>query len=216
MDSRHDAPTEPQTRGPRFPVGNSNTQAHPQTIIKRRGNPLLSLLLLILGIMLGILATLSYILFGAHDRATIGASSSTQPSSLTVQVSSTYLTQVVSRKLKTSGIPGDISNVQVTLGNDNSIQITGQDRFSLLVISVTRPFTVTLQAYTQSCQPRVRVIHADFSDIPVTNFAQNYETQINQEIQLKASDLPEGFTYCAVSVHTQANMLSIVYTATPA
>ena len=165
--------------------------------------------------MLGILATLFYILFGAHDRALLQASSATQPSSLTVQVSSTYLTQLVSRRLKTSGIQGDISNVQVTLANDNSIQITGQDRFSLFFVSVTRPFTVTLQAYTQSCQPRVRLLHADFSDIPVTNFAQNYEDQINQEIQLKASDLPEGFTYCAVSTHTQANALSIVYSATP-
>ena len=215
MDSRHDAPTEPQTRGPRFPSGNSNSQAQPQTIIKRRGNPLLSFLLFLLGIMLGILATLFYILFGAHDRASIQTTSSTQPSSLTVQISSTYLTQLVSRKLKTSGIPGDISNVQVTLANDNSIQVTGQDRFSLFVISVTRPFTVTLQAYTQSCQPRIRLIHADFSDIPVTNFAQSYETQIDQEIQFKTSDLPEGFTYCAVSTHTQANALSIVYSATP-
>ncbi len=216
MDSHHDAPTEPVTRGSRFPGTNKNAPVQPQTIRVRRGNPLLAFLILVLGILLGVLATLFYILFGAHDRALIQTPASSHPSSLSVQVSSAYLTQLVSKNIKSAGMVGDVSNLQVTLTNDSQIQISGQDHFNLFVVSVTRPFTLTLQAYTQSCQPRVHLIHADFGDIPVTNFAQNYENQINQQIQFNVSDLPAGFTYCAVSTRTQANELSILYTATPA
>ena len=216
MDSHHEAPTEPETRRSRFPRMNNNAQFQPQSIRTRRGNPLLVFLLFLLGILLGILATLFYILFGAHDRGLLQTPASTQPSSLSVHVSSAYLSQLVSKNIKSAGMVGDVSNVQVTLTNDSQIQISGQDHFNLFVVSVTRPFTLTLQAYTQSCQPRVRLLHADLGDIPVTNFAQNYEDQINQQIQFKVSDLPAGFTYCAVRTSTQANELSILYTATPA
>ena len=215
MDSQHKAPTEPIVGGSGLPYARKNAPAQSQLIRNRRGNPLLSFLLFLLGIMLGIVATLFFVLFMAHDKAPVQISSATQPSSLTVQMSSHYLTQLVSGKLKTSGIAGDVSNVQVTLTNDNRIQISGEDRFSLVVTSVTRPFTLILQPYTQSCQPRVHLIHADLADIPVTDFAQNYEDQINQEIQLQSSDLPSGFTYCAIAVHTQTALLNIVYSATP-
>lgn len=216
MDSHHEAPTEPVARGYRPSNAKNTVPVRPQAVTIRRRRPLLSFLLFLLGIMLGILGTLTSILFGAHDRAPLQISTSTQPSSLSVQVSSSYLSQLVSRNIRTAGMPGNVSNVQVTLSNDSQIQITGQDTFNLFVVSVTRPFTITLQAYTQSCQPRVRLLHADLGDIPVTNFAQNYEDRINQEIQFKVSGLPAGFTYCAVGTSTQANALSIRYTATPA
>ena len=214
MDSHHEAPTEAITRGSRSSIV-SNNAPQPRSVKTRRGNPLLSFLLFLLGIMLGILATLFFILFVGHDRIPIQTTSSSQPSSLTVQISSTYLTQLVSGKLKTSGLPGDISNVQVTLTNNNLIQVSGTDSVSVLGIGFSSPFALTLQPYTQSCQPKVRLIHADLGNIPVTNFTQNYEDQINQAIQLKSSDLPAGFNYCATSVHTQSDALSIVYSATP-
>ncbi len=215
MDSHHELPTEPITRGSRSPYMSNNAPVQSRPTRTRRGNPLLSFLLFLLGIMLGILATLFFIVFAAHDRTPIQTTSSTQPSSLTVQISSTYLTQSASGKLKTSGLPGDISNVQVVLTSDNQIQVSGEDSINLVITRVTRPFTLTLQPYTQSCQPKIHLIHADLGNIPVTNFAQNYEDQINQDIQLKSSDLPSGFTYCATGVHTQPTALSIVYSATP-
>ncbi len=215
MDSHNETPTEPITRGSRSPIGNNYAPVEPKPVRTRGGNPLLSFLLFLLGIMLGVLATLFFILFVAHDRTPIQTTSSTQSSSVAVQISSGYLTQLVSQKLKTSGIGGDISNVQVTLTNDNQIQVRGEDRLNLVVVGITKPFTLTLQPYTQSCQPKVRLIHADFGDIPVTDFAQNYENQINQDIQVQSSALPPGFTYCATSTHTQANALSIMYSATP-
>ncbi len=215
MDSHHETPTEPITRGSRSPIGSNNAPVQPKPTRTRRGNPLLSFLLFLLGIILGILATLFFILFVAHDRTPTQTAPFTQPSSVTVQVSSGYLTQLVSQKLKTSGIGGNISNVQVTLTSNNQIQIRGKDRLNLVVVGITRPFTLTLQSYTQSCQPKVHLIHADFGDIPVTDFAQNYENQINQDIQVQSSALPSGFIYCATSTHTQANALSIAYSATP-
>ncbi|GAC1644033.1 MAG: hypothetical protein NVS4B12_08810 [Ktedonobacteraceae bacterium] len=214
MDSHHEAPTEPIVGRPDLTSTGKNTPTQPYRT--RRGNPLLSFLLFLLGIMLGILATLLFILFIAHDRAPISTPVSTQAPSLTVQLSSNYLTQLVSSKLKTAGMSGDISNVQVTLTNDNQIVINGDDRFSLPFVSIARPFTLTLQPYIQSCQAHVHLIHADVGNIPVTDFVQRYEDQINQEIQLKAADLPSSFTYCAVNVHTQQNALSIMYSATPA
>lgn len=214
MDSHHEAATEPIVgRSGLTPTG-KNTLT--QSFRTRRGNPLLAFLLFLLGIMLGILATLLFILFIAHDRVPISTPVSTQAPSLTVQLSSTYLTQLVSSKLKTAGMPGDISNVQVTLTNDNQIVINGNDRFSLPFVSITRPFILTLQPYIQSCQAHVHLIHADVGNIPITDFIQRYEDQINQEIQLKAADLPSGFTYCAIGVHTQQNALSIMYSAVPA
>jgi len=101
------------------------------------------------------------------------------------------------------------------LTNNNLIQVSGTDTVGVLGFSIPTPFTLTLQPYTQSCQPRVRLIHADLGNIPVTDFTQNYENQINQEIQLKSSDLPAGFTYCATRISTQSNALSVVYSATP-
>ncbi len=216
MDLHHDAPTESIEGGSSLSTTRKNASAQSQPVRIRRGNSLLSFLLFLLGVMLGILATLFFALFVIRDRTPIQTPVSTQPSSLTVQISSNYLTQLVSEKLKTSGMTGDITDVRVTLTTDNRIQISGNDRFNLLVVSVTRPFTLTLQPYIQSCQPRVRLLHADLANIPVTNFVTNYEDQINHEIQFTSSNnLPSGFTYCAVNVHTQPDALNIMYSARP-
>jgi hypothetical protein len=214
MTSPHDDTTDAINvdNDPTTPLKNKTFQRPTRT---RRGNPFLSFLLFLFGIVLGILATLLFIVASAHDNAPVTTPVSTQSSSIMVQVSSTYLTQLVSSKLKTAGLVGDISNVHVTMTNNNQIQITGEDTFQLLVLSVTRPFTVILQPTIEACQPHVHVISADLSDIPVTAFATTYEGQINQQIQFKSSDLPAGFTYCATNVHTDPNMLYLTYSAIP-
>jgi len=215
MESRPDDTTEA------IKVDNARTKPltskaiQPRLARPRRGNPFLSFLLFLVGIVLGILVTLLFLIFTAHDNAPLTQPISSQSTSLTVQVSSTYLTQLVSRQLKTAGFFGDISNVQVKLTPNNQIQVSGDDRFQLLFLSVTRPFTVTLQLTIQACQPHVHVIHAALSDISVTAFATTYEGQINSQIQLKASDLPAGFTYCATGVRTDPNTVYLTYSATP-
>ncbi len=216
MDSHHNDTTEA------IKVDNNRTKPltskaiqQPRLARPRRGNPFLSFLLFLLGIVLGILATLLFITTNSHDNAPLATPVSTQSTSLTVQVSNIYLTQLVSKQLKTAGLIGDINNVQVKLTNNNQIQVKGDDHFQLFFLSITRPFTVTLQSTIQACQPHVHVIHADLADISVTAFATTYEGQINQQIQLKASDLPAGFTYCATGVRTDPNALYLTYSATP-
>ena len=215
MSSQHDAPTERIIGRSSLPTTRKNARSQPVRV--RRGSPLLGFLLFLFGILLGILATLFFALFVAHDNPRVATAVSTQTSSLTVQIGRTYLTQLVASKLKTSGIPGTISNVGVILTNDDQIQISGDDSVMLPIIgSISRPFSFTLQPYIQSCLPHVHLINANFADIPLTSFVpQSYEEQINQEIQLKSSDLPPGFTYCATGIHTQAEMLNITYAATP-
>jgi len=216
MDSHHDDTTESiKVDNDRTKPLTSKAIQQPRLARPRRANPFLSFLLFLLGIVLGILATLLFMIATAHDNVPLTVPVSSQSTTLTVQVSSTYLTQLVSKQLKTAGLVGDISNVQVKLTNNNQIQVNGNDRFQLFFLSVTRPFTVTLQPTIQACQPHVHVIHAELADIPVTAFATTYEGQINQQIQLKASDLPAGFIYCAISVRIDQNALYLMYSATP-
>ncbi len=214
MASPHDDTTDAINvdNRPTTPIQNKNFTRPTRT---RRRSPLLSFLLFLFGIVLGILITLLFIISSARDNAPVPTQVSTQSSSILVQVSSRYLTQLVSSKLKTAGLVGDISNVRVTMASNNQIQITGEDTFQLLILRVTRPFTVVLQPTIEACQPRIHVISANLSDIPVTAFATTYEGQINQQIQFKASDLPAGFIYCATNVRTDPNTLYLTYAATP-
>ncbi len=212
MESQHDVPTEPIIAD--VPAAKGKRYKQPPPTRPRRGNPLVALLLFILGIMLGILATLFFVLFVARDNARLPATVPTQTADITVQVGSTFLTQLVTRKLTTAGLPGNISNVHVTLTSADQIVVQGNDTFDLVFTSVTRPFTITMQTSVQSCQPHVHVLHADLGNIPVTTFATNYESQINQQIQPKGSDLPSGFTYCAISVRTAPEALYLTYSAT--
>ncbi len=220
MDSQHEVPTESVIVDSSLPTTKNKGPKPPLSVkpIKptktRRGNIFLSFFLLLLGIMLGVLATLLFAFSFSHDNAPISTPVSTKNTAITVQISNAYLTQLVSKKLKTAGLTGDISNVQVTLVN-NQIIISGNDRFQLFVFSVTRRFTIPLQPYIRSCQPQVHIIHAALANIPVTTFVTNYEDQINQQIQLQSSDLPSGFTYCAVDVRTEPNAMIIMYSATP-
>lgn len=213
MESQHEAPTEPIVADKN--VSSVKSRKPSPQVKPRRGNPVISFLLFVLGIMLGILATLLFVVFGAHDNTPLPSVASPQNMSLTVQVESTYLTQLVSRELTTAGLPGDISNVHVTLTGDDRVVVQGDDTFNLFVTSVTQPFTVTLQPTIQACQPHVHVLHADLGTIPVTTFATNYESLINQKIQQKGSNLPSGFTYCAVGVRTAPEALYFTYLATP-
>jgi hypothetical protein len=58
-------------------------------------------------------------------------------------------------------------------------------------------------------------VHADFSNIPVTRFTQNFESQINQQLQKKPEGLPGGFQYCTTGVRTEPAGMFVTYSATP-
>ena len=61
----------------------------------------------------------------------------------------------------------------------------------------------------------IPVVNADFSNIPVTRFAQSFENQINQQLEKRPEGLPVGFQYCNTEVRTDSAGLFVTYTATP-
>jgi len=169
---------------------------------------------LLLGILLGVLAILLYALAISADRPFIVTSPPPSTGNIVVQTDSTYLTHLVEQNLRTSGMPGDISDVRVNLVSGAQMTITGNDRFSLLGIGVTRQFTLVVQPYVSSCSLQMHVIRADVSNIPVTGFAQTFESSIDAQLRT-TTPLPQGFTYCVTGVRTEPDGLFITYSATP-
>jgi hypothetical protein len=180
----------------------------------RTGRIVVPSVALVLGILLGVLGILLYALAISGGQPLKVASPSSTPGNIVVQVDTAYLTDLVKQNLGTSGMPGSISDVNVTLSNGAQMTITGNDRFSLLGIGITRPFTLIVQPYVSACYLQMHVIHADLSAIPVTGLVQTFESSINAQLRSVAT-LPQGFTYCAVGVRTEPNSMFITYSATP-
>ena len=171
-----------------------------------------------LAFLLGILVTLvvlflSFLLL-SPDRSVSGVPQLPMNNAITAQISHDYLTQVVQKELKTSGLPGSISNVQVALGQDNLVTISGDDEISVLGLGVTKHFTLVVQLSVSSCQLHARVTHADLAGIPVTGYAATFENEMNQQLQTQSTGLPSGFTYCITGVQTETNQLVLTYSAT--
>jgi hypothetical protein len=169
----------------------------------------------LLGLVIGIGGLVLYANASQGDRAPVAVPPSSSQSAIHIQLSSVYITQIVKRNISAAGLPGQVSNVQVVLTKDSPMVVTGDDQLDVLGFAVTRHFTLTLQPFVQSCRPHVRILHADMGGIPVTGFASSFESQIDQQLQLNTNDLPQGFTYCATSVQTETNALSVNISATP-
>jgi len=180
----------------------------------RTGRIVVPSLALLLGILLGVLGILLYALAISGDQLFIVPSPPPSTGSIIVQTDTTYLTDLVKQNLSTSGMPGNISDVRVSLISGAQITITGNDRFSLFGIGVTRQFTLVVQPYVSSCYLQMHVIRANVSNIPVTGLAQTFENSINTQLR-GATTLPKGFTYCATGVRTAPNGMFITYSATP-
>ena len=169
---------------------------------------------LLLGIFLGVLGILLYALAISGDQPLIVTSPLPSTGNIIVQTDTTYLTDLVKQNLSTSGMPGMISDVRVSLVSGAQMTITGNDRFSVLGIGVTRPFTLIMQPYVSSCYLQMHVIHANVSNIPVTGFARTFENSINMQLR-STTTLPKGFTYCATGVRTEPDGMFITYSAIP-
>jgi hypothetical protein len=171
---------------------------------------------LLLGIIMGILSILLVFLFGGGDRPAVPpSSSSSSKDAVVVQLSKTFLSQLIQKKADFSALPGTVSNVQVAQIQQNSITITADDQVGILGVSTTKQFTLTLQPIVSNCVVRMHVLHADLQGVPVTNVAATFEDQINQQLAQTGTALPGGFTYCATQVRTEAQAVIISYSATP-
>ncbi|MBX5448488.1 hypothetical protein [Thermogemmatispora sp.] len=138
-------------------------------------------------------------------------------SDVVLQLSSTYLTALVTRSLPQVGLPGQASNVRVILQPGALVDVTGDETLTLLGVSVTRPFTLQLQPLASACHLQVHLLHADLGGLPLTWLALPLETRLNELLtrQPAPTGLPSGFRYCTVAVHTTADALWISYRAEP-
>ena len=177
----------------------------------RTGRVVIPLLTLLLGLALGLTSVIWYGLSGEGPLVTVVPAQG----NLVVDANKSFVNQLVLNNLANAGIPGHIQNATVTLKHGALIVLQGEDVYPVLFTSITRPFTVDIQPYTQNCVLQVRITHADFSGIPVTTFVQSFQSEINQQLGEKPTGLPEGFAYCTVGVNTEPGGMYITYQATP-
>lgn len=194
------------SRGPRFDRLRSWMRS-------RTGRIVIPLVALLLGIIIGITSLFLYGLSGEGKSLPVPGPGRTD---ISVVADRSFITSIVSMNLRESGLPGTVQNVQVDLASGDQITINADDAFNLLGLGFTKHFTVVVQPYIGNCSLQVHVTHADLSSIPVTGFVSAFETSINQQLQQKPGDLPQGFQYCATSVSTQPAGLLLTYSAIPA
>jgi hypothetical protein len=179
-------------------------------------------ILFIVAFFVGVLVTLagmfSYILFFASGNTQpVASSSSSATGAILVETKTAYMTQVVQKNISASapGLPGQISNAQVSFTHNGPMVITANIQFGLLGISTTRQLTLSLQPYISSCELHMHVVQANLQGFPITVFVQAFEGQINNQMQMKVAGLPPGFNYCVTNVHTEPDGLYLTYSATP-
>lgn len=218
MDSLSQRSTQQLTppEGPGGPPRVKKIFAHIRSWLGTRlGRITLLVVVFLLGFVGGVVALLLYALSISSDSAAIVTQPSPQTGSIVVQVSNTYISELIQRNVQSAGLPGKVQNVRVSLAHNSPIVVTGDDVFTLVGVPVKRRFTIKLQPYVTLCQLRMHVLSADLSGIPVTGFVSTFEGRINQQLQVKVSNLPQGFVYCTSGVRTETQGMFIIYSATP-
>ena len=178
----------------------------------RTGRVVIPIVTLLVGISFGIF---TIFLFGESDAGSISIVAAPSKGNIIVEADRAFLTQLVTKNLSGSGIPGQIEKVNVSLAEGNQMTVRGDDRLSVFGAGITRHFTFVVQPYVSACVLQIHIVHADFSDIPVTNFARGFENQVNQQLQKTPQGLPNGFQYCATGVRTELAGMFVTYKATP-
>jgi hypothetical protein len=215
MSSQHQPPSTPLPSQPEADSA-SGASRFPRFRIWLRsstGRIVIPLVTLIVGIIVGIFAVLLFVLSSEVPKTVIHAPSS--KGDILVEADRAFLTQLVTKNLHNSDLPGQIENVDLKLAQGNHMIISGDDVLSVLGIKVTRHFTFVVQPYVNSCVVQIHIVYADFSNIPVTGVAQGFESQINQQLQSRPEGLPSGFQYCATGVRTEPAGMFVTYSAIP-
>lgn len=209
----------------RSPTGNPTTRTRPAQITRptrtRRwiDGPTGRILLAGGTFLLGIIVTviISFLVFASlgGESAPVATQAQSGNNAITAQLSKAYISQIVNKEIQTAGLPGTISNVQVKLVHQGPVTVTGDDQISMLGFPVTRQFTLTLQLFVQNCQLQLHVLSADLQGISITSYAAKFESDLNQQLHMQSTSLPQGFTYCLTSVSTEPQGVTGVYSATP-
>jgi hypothetical protein len=178
----------------------------------RTARIVIPLIALLVGIVLGIAAIF---LYGLTSEGQIVFVPSSVKGNIVVEADKAFLTQLVTKNLRDSGMPGQIENVQVDLSQGDQMTVNGDDGLNVLGIGVARHFTFVIQPYVTSCFLQIHIMHADFSNVPITGFTHIFESHINQELRMKPAGLPNGFQYCATGVRTEPSGMFVSYAAMP-
>lgn len=176
----------------------------------RTGRVIVPLLALVIGLAVGLGSILWYGLSGVGS---IGIIVKSAQGNLIIEADKDFVTQLVRDDIANAGLPGQVKNVTVTLARGDGLVIQGDDVYSLLGLSLSRHFVLSVQPYVKSCVLQIRVTNANLGGIPVTNFVQSFEGNINQQLAKKPAGLPSGFTYCTVGVRTDVGGMFITYKA---
>ena len=167
---------------------------------------------LLSGIVLGAMAVLLGEVALAGDGQMLATAQPPSSSDIIVQVSVNYVSHLVDKELRASGMLNP-SNVQVMMASGDQITVNGDDE---IIFGVTRPFSIVVQPLIRACQLQMQVIRASLAGIPVTGLVANFQGRINQELQAKPGGLPAGFVYCKTRVRTDPKGgLFITYSAKP-
>ena len=178
----------------------------------RAGRIVIPLIALLLGIVIGVVSLFLYGLSGDGQALPAPGPGRTD---ISVVADKAFITSLVSTNLRQSGLPGTVENVQVDLASGDQLTINADDAFSVLGIGFSKHFTVIVQPYISNCALQVHITHADLNSIPVTGFVSAFESNINEQLQQKPTNLPPGFQYCATSVSTQPAGILLTYSAIP-
>jgi hypothetical protein len=188
-----------------------------RSVIKPPGCYSFSLTLLfglLAGLLIGALGTLLYI-SSAHDTSAPTPQSVPAQAAFVVQLTPTYLSQVITKEMSSASIPGNLKNIQVTTAHGMPVTISGDEQIDFMGFVVAKRVTMQLQPFIRTCRVQVSITHADFSGIPVTSFVAPFEQQINQQLSSSSNNsvLPKGFIYCVTDVHTETKGLFVTYSA---
>jgi hypothetical protein len=192
----------------KLPPGSAPLPQQPRRSRKRQ--LIIPAITFLAGITFGLVAVLIFLLGISGDRQSVSTPLPPQTSDLVAQAGRAYITHLVERDLRASGM-GNVQNVQVTLEKGDQITIEGDDQ----LVVFTRHFVIVVQPFIEDCQLKMRVLHADLAGIPITGFVASFEGRINQELQAKSGSLPSGFEYCKTSVRTDPQGLYITFSAKP-
>ena len=178
----------------------------------RTGRIVVPIITLLIGVVLGIAAILLYGLLGEGQIVSVPAPAK---GDIIVEADKAFLTLLITKNLRDSGLPGQIENVSVDLASSDQMTVNGDDSFGVLGVGVSKHFMFVIQPYVRSCVLQIHIVQADFSGIPATGFARILESNINQQLQKQPQGLPSGFQYCATGVRTEPAGMFVMYSATP-
>lgn len=212
MSYQNKTSSTPLPSQPEVPPGRPRFAQVRGWLRSRTGRVVVTLITLLVGIVLGF-SVLFF--FGESSVGQIIIVPKSSKGGIIVEADRIFITQLVTKNLANSGLPGQIQNVNVNLKVGNQMIVSGEDNLSIFGVQVNRPFTFVVQFYVNSCFLQIHIIHADFSNIPVTSFAQSFESQINQQLQTNPEGLPSGFQYCTTGVRTEPAGMFVTYSAIP-